>query len=121
MVRDPVVRLYSAFRFYAEQKGHFGEMMEGYKPSARFFHQYVLRRVQRFQDCLFEASLGEAMTRCVIDDADIILYSITSSMYYPVLKQWLELTRTKLHEDVLLLRLEQLEDAGSATLAMAKV
>lgn len=102
-----MARLYSAFRFYVEQLGKGRKSLPHYKPSAAFFHTYVLKNLAQFQDCLFDHEVADAMVKCVVKASKGALYSLAGSMYYPHLRQWLELTRTQLHRDVMVTSLEE--------------
>lgn len=120
MVRDPVERLYSAFRYYLEEQlnGKFFQP-EGYAPTAEFFHTYVEEQVRDFQACVMGTAGGwrtstlrrpPGLRRCIITKQAGLLHSVQGSIYYAQIVQWLQLTGTQLHRDVMVIPFERLKD-----------
>ena len=111
MVRDPVKRAFSHFRFYRVHKNQTDPSMN-FEPTADYFHTYIEKAVRGFQDCLFSQPVELAITSCA--NANRFTTEMIIGLYYVHLRQWLTLSDTELHRDVLVTRLEDLGGQDAA-------
>ena len=110
-----MARFYSAFKFYMEQTDRKSQWQQrlgvpGYEPSASYFHKVVVQQVREFQDCLYSNGVAMAMTHCIVDASRTGEHHFVASMYYVHMRQWMELTRTQMHRDIMVARLEDFGD-----------
>lgn len=125
--RNPVDRVWSAFKFYMEKKlaaYRRPEMVPNYEPSAQYFHTWVVAQIEKFQDCVFGPRLAgdseaaadahknatTAIRRCVVEQ-HTQQYDLLTSMYSVNIKTFLHTTGTKLGKDVKVLPLSLLKES----------
>lgn len=92
-------RAYSHFRFYRVVHGK-----QPFTLTADSFHAVMEEVVAEFQDCLFSHPVEVAITSCA--NANRFTTELIIGMYHVHLQQWLALTKTQLHRDVLVTRME---------------
>lgn len=89
ILRDPVKRLYSSFKFYYEAlKPKHMPRPSDYEPSSEYFHTYVTRQIASLRRCLV-SSRGDALVKCIItsDTAQWPVF-LANGLYVAWIQQW---------------------------------